>query len=210
MLADIQNHQRRLITVVAILVLLFLLLLGAILQSIQHVDQDRQIGHRTPAARLAYCAPQDNTHLCIVSFGQIVGGDLLINFQVPRLLYPDFTLVINRFGAQSSYKCERVKGLSIGVTCTGASQVPGEILQFKVISKVDGSLLAEGKFSIIGIALSTPEILTTGTAGTPTTPEASETPSELFPTPGSSTPASGIATPTPTSNPSYPNPTTYP
>jgi hypothetical protein len=199
MSSDLQNHQRRLISGVAILVLLFLLLLGAILQSVQHVDQDRQIGHRSPASRLSYCVPGDNSRLCVVSFGQIVGGDMLINFQVPRL-YPEFALAINRYGVATTYTCERAKGLTADVICTGASQVPGEILQFQVFSRADDILLAEGKFAIIGIALSTPEIVLTETSTPSAVPEATGTIEiPLTPSPTSSPP-----------NPSYPNPTSYP
>ena len=81
---------------------------------------------------------------------------MLVNFQVPRPFYPEFVLVINRFGVETPYECKEAKGISMGVTCAGASQVPGEILQFKVFSTKDGTLLAEGKFPIIGIAISTP------------------------------------------------------
>ena len=88
----------------------------------------------------------------------------------------------------------------MGVTCAGVSQVPGEILQFKVISIEDGVLLAEGKFQIIGIAISTPEDMLTPTETA--TPFQTETPilTPVLPTQGIST-----ATP-PTSYPddSYP------
>ena len=141
---------------------------------------------------LSYCGPED-TRLCVVSFGQVIDGDMQVHFQVPRFLYPDFILVINRFGEESTYECKRTKGLASSVVCTGASQVPGEVLQFKVISRKNGLLLAEGKFSIIGIALSTPEILLTET-----------------PTP-SAVPGTETTTVTPSyPNPSYPNPTSYP
>ena len=110
---------------------------------------------------------------------------MLVNFQVPRLFYPEFVLVINRFGVETPYECKEAKGISMGVTCAGASQVPGEILQFKVFSIKDGTLLAEGKFPIIGIAISTPEeILTpTGTAFETPTGVTTETPAGLTPVP---------------------------
>ena len=206
MSSELHNHQRRLIAGVAILVVLFLLVLVAIFQSVRHPVSDPQIGYRSPATRLTYCAPEDNSRLCVVSFGQIESGDMLVNFQAPRLLYPEFTLIINRYGVESIYECNRAKGLSIAVTCTGPSQDPGEILQFKVFSIEDGILLAEGKFAIIGIALSTPEILTTGTPGLTGTVEPSVVP-EASSTPEIPTPV--LLTPTPP-NPSYPNPTTYP
>jgi len=129
----------------------------------------------------------------------------LVNLQVPRLFYPEFILVINRFGVESTYECKEAKGISMGVICAGASQVPGETLQFKVISRKENLLLAEGKFQIIGIAISTPEDLATptGTATEFPTAIVTETP---FPTP--LLPTQSISTPTPPN--SYPNPTTYP
>ena len=201
---DIRTQQRWLIAGVATLVLLLILVLVALIRSVQQPGGDPKVGHRFPAEHLAYCGPQD-PNVCVVSFNQVEGGDMLVNLQVPRLFYPEFTLVINRFGVESSYECKESKGISMGVTCAGASQVPGETLQFKVISKKSRLLLAEGKFRIIGIAISTPEGLATPTE-TPTelpTEISTETP---FPTPV--LPTQSITTPTPPN--SYPNPTSYP
>jgi hypothetical protein len=135
---------------------------------------------------------------------------MLVNFQLPTVIYPPFTLVINRYGVDSAYECTRTKGFLRGMTCSGAPQTPGEILQFKVIAKKDGTLIAEGKFPIIGIAISTPENLSTATetpTGGPTeTPTAlTPSPTETFPTletPTLETPTPGLPTLTP--------PTSYP
>ena len=201
---DIRTQQRWLIAGVATLVLIFILVIVALIRSVRPRDGDPQIGHRSPAAQLAYCGPQD-TKLCIVSFNQVEGGDMLVNFQVPGVFYPEFILVINRFGVESAYECKEAKGISMGVTCAGASQVPGETLQFKIISRKDGLLLAEGKFQIIGIAISTPEDQATPTETATGFPTAfiTETP---FPTP--ILPTQNIPTLTPPA--SYPNPTSYP
>lgn len=196
MSADLHNQQRRLFAGVAILVILLIVVLVAVFRSIQHPGADPQIGYRSPAARLSYCAPQD-TRLCVLSFGQVIGGDMQIHFKIPRTLYPEFSLIINRFGVESIYECKGKKGTFNAVTCTGPSQVPGEVLQFKVISIKQGTLLAEGKFSIIGIALSTPEFFFTDTPEPTPTVGPSETPTGTLPTPSYP-------------NPSYPNPTSYP
>jgi hypothetical protein len=111
---------------------------------------------------------------------------MTVNLQVPRIFYPEFVLVINRFGVESPYKCKETEGVSMGVTCSGASQVPGETLQFKVISKENGLLLAEGKIQIIGIAISTPAELTPTATTTelPTeTPMMTPGPTQIFSTP---------------------------
>jgi hypothetical protein len=183
---DIHTQQRWLIGGIATLVVLFILVIVALVRSVQPQDRGAQIGHRSPAAPLTYCGPQD-TRLCVVSFDQVEGGDMTVNLQVPRLFYPEFVLVINRFGVESAYECNETEGVSMGVTCSGPSQVPGETLQFKVISKVAGLLLAEGKFQIIGIAISTPaEPLTPTATATelPTeTPTRTPIPTQVFSTP---------------------------
>jgi hypothetical protein len=209
---DIRSQQRWLIIGVAALVLLFILVIAALIRSIQPRGGDPHIGHRSPAARLAYCGPED-TRLCVVSFGQVEGGDMQVNLHLPDLFYPEFILVINRFGVESTYECKQAKGISMGVTCSGVSQVPGEILQFKIISINGGTLLAEGKFQIIGIAISTPEELLTPTPTPTATATATGTPiAGLTNTPS---PTGTITTPgtpgsvTPTLPTSYPPPS-YP
>ena len=212
MSADVRNQQRWLITVVAILVILLILVVIGLIRSFPNLDRgsDPQIGHRSPAVDLADCSPGD-TRLCVVSFGQIEGGDMLVNFQLPSTIYPPFVLIINRYGVESTYECKRTKGFLGGMTCSGTSQVPGESLQFKVIALKDGSLVAEGKFPIIGIAISTAEDLHTPTetalvTETPTeTPTMSPTPPILLPTgtlPTAGTPTPGLPTSYP--EPSYP------
>lgn len=152
-----------------------------------------RLGHRSPIAKLAYCGPE-NQELCVVSFTQVEGA-MQVHLQVPNPFYPELILIIDRYEVESRYECQRAEGLTASVTCQGPPQAPGEILQFKLYSRNHGTLLAAGKFSIIGIALSTLEISPTAT------PEGvlTETPTAtLPPTPSRATPS-----------PSYPNPT-YP
>jgi len=207
MSSDARHQQRWLVTVVILLVILLILVVAGLIRSIprRSSDPSSQIGHRSPAAKLTYCQPED-TQLCVVSFGQIEGGDMLVNFQLPSAIYPPFTLVINRFGVESVYQCARTRGFLRGMTCRGAPQTPGEILQFKVLAQKDGTLIAEGKFAIIGIAISTPEDLSTGTS----TASPTASPTELTPFPTGTLPAMETPTPgfptlsPPTSYPNYP------
>ena len=201
---DIRNQQRWLITVVALLVIILILVVIGLIRSIPgRGSSNPLVGHRSPVVKLTYCKPED-TQLCVVSFGQIEGGDMLVNFQLPSTIYPPFTLVINRYGVESPYECKRTKGFLGGVTCSGASQAPGEILQFKVFAQKDGTLIAEGKFPIIGIAISTPE--GTGTESpTESTAELTPSPTEIFPTEEFLTPTPPTSYPAPpTSYPDYP------
>jgi hypothetical protein len=216
--ADTRHQQRWLVIVVAILIILLILVIIGLVRSIEGPSSDPRprLGHRSPALKLDYCAPED-MRLCVVSFGQIEGGDMLVNFHLPAVIYPPFTLVIDRFGVESAYQCNRTKGFLGGMTCRGASQVPGEILLFKVFAQSDGALIAEGRFPIIGIAISTPEDLLTSTGTATATETPTETPTllptmqlpELTPTPPGTPQTGGFPTPVPFPS-SYPDSTNYP
>jgi hypothetical protein len=80
----------------------------------------------------------------------------------------------------------------------------GEVLQFSIFSLKEDVLLAEGNFAIIGLALGTPEVASSPTIGTPSTPSPTEVVILQTPTGVRLTP-----TRTPTLPPSYPN-TSYP
>jgi len=129
---------------------------------------------------------------------------MLVNFLTPGASFPDFYLKITQIKSknESLYECQKVKGFSTSVYCIGEKMSIGQDMQFMIISRKDDSLLAEGRFAIIGLALPTPEfaISTSDTGmGTPSTPGSSPV-----------TPASVRATPSPSyPNPGYPNPS-YP
>lgn len=194
---DDHTHRTRLIGGLAILTVLLILVIYSVGILLQRRSGRAQIGHRSPLAELTYCdAEQDR--LCIVSFSQEVDGAMLVNFLTPHAFFPEFFLTISYNGEESTYECQRVEDSPTSVYCTGNAQVPGYVLHFKVISKNRGTLLAEGRFAIIGIALSTPEIISTGTLEEPTgTPTKTPTAVSPFRTP---TPVLG------TPSPSYPNP----
>lgn len=195
-----RTHRNRLIAGLAILVVLLILVIYSLTTLFQRISGQAQVGRRSPLAELAYCGAEQD-RLCIVSFTQEVDGAMQVNFQTPHAYFPEFILTISQNGTETTYECERVEDAPTSMHCTGAPQVPGQVLQFKVISKLRGILLAEGKFTIIGIALVTPEILYTATEEPTATP--TETPSAL---PAFRTP---IPVRTITPGPSYPNPS-YP
>lgn len=202
MSSDIQTYRNRWI---AGLLILFIFILLAVIFGILFLQKRAEgsgprVGHRSPIDALAYCGPEDR-ELCIVSFSQILDGSMQVNIQTPRVFYPQIILIINRHGVESTYECQKVEPLANRVVCEGPSQPPGEVLQFKVIFKEQGTLVAEGKFSIIGIAISTPEILPTATLETPTgTPTVTPvgTPTRRTPTPTRTAPGTSYP------NPSYP------
>ena len=200
---SVDNRINRIVAGLAISIVLILLLIyfGATLFTKKGEPRPR-LGNRSPVETLAYCGT-DEDKLCIVSFNQDDLGQMLVNFQTPNPYYPEFILSITFNGQENLYGCERGEQPPNSMLCSGAMQVPGEILQFKVVSKNWGTLLAEGNFAIIGIALATPENIPTVTdEGFIDTPA----PTPVFPT------ARSTFTPFPTrtpATPSYPNPS-YP
>jgi hypothetical protein len=180
MSSDIQTHRNRWIAGLLILFIFILLavVFGNLFLQNRAEGSGPRIGHRSPIDALAYCGAEDR-ELCIVSFSQILDGGMQVNIQTPRVFYPQIILIINRYGVESIYECQKVEPLANRVVCEGPPQAPGEVLQFKVIFKEQGILVAEGKFSIIGIAISTPEIHSTATLETPTR----TTPGTSYPNP---------------------------
>jgi hypothetical protein len=120
---------------------------------------------------------------------------MLVNILTPETSFPAFYLKIVHEKGESIYECQKAEGFPENVYCIGEEMQAGKILQFLLISRRGGTLLAEGNFAIIGLALATPEVA----SPTPTVDlTASPTPDPL-------------RTPTPIRTPSYPNPSpSYP
>jgi len=193
-------NRNRLIAGAAILTALVVLVIFGLIRSKSRQPQANQ---RSPVSQLAYCS-SNAVRPCIVSFSLDSDGNMLVNILTPGASFPDFYLKITRIESsdESIYECQKVKGFSTSVYCIGEKMSIGEDLQFMIISRKDDSLLAEGRFAIIGLALPTPEfaISTSGTE-----PGASPT-QGIFPV----TPTPVQATPSPSyPNPGYPNPS-YP
>jgi hypothetical protein len=204
--ADQGDHvnRNRLFAGGSIAVLLILIITGLILLRAELQSRQTQVNQREPLQGLAYCDSQQITP-CIVSFSRDSQGRMLINILADRS-FPDFYLKIIHSDGESIYPCREVERFSTSVYCTGKILPLGEIFQFYILSVDDNSLLAQGNFSIIGIALAsvdtfvstagpTPSAVSSAvsvTAGTPT----------ITLTPGRGTPT---RTPTPTRTASYPN-----
>jgi hypothetical protein len=169
-------------------------------------SRQTQVNQREPLQGLTYCDSSQITP-CIVSFSQDSEGSMLVNILIEGPVFPDFYLKIIHSKGESIYQCREVEGFSTSVYCTGKALPPGEEFQFYILSIDDNHLLAQGNFSIIGMALSTVEVFSTPAEGTPFLPTSSglTAVSTVTPTPGRGTP-----TRTPTRTPSYPNPTAYP
>lgn len=184
--------RTRLLIGVAIAVM-FIVLLGYGL--VQGQKEEPGANQRSPLIELAYCSAE-NIRPCIVSFSLDSAGNMLVNILTSGSDFPAFYLKILHEDGESIYECEKVKNFPANVYCTGKEMKVGEILQFLLISKSDETLLAEGNFAIVGLALPTPENLVTASP-TATREEPLET---VTMTPRPSYP-----------NPSYPNPSpSYP
>jgi hypothetical protein len=141
----------------------------------------------------------DQSKLCVLSFGQIVNGPMRVDLLAPSADYPEFVLKVINNGVESIYECQSVEETPENIYCTGGVQAPGAILELSLLSKKDNALLAKGTFSVIGVALLTPEFATEGTSGALS--------SQLgFRIPEGHGRGSLSSTPAPTSypNPSYP------
>jgi hypothetical protein len=205
---SVETRINRIIAGLAIAVVLLILLIIFGVTLLTRKDGRPPLGQRSPVEALAYCG-SDQDKLCVLSFTQDNTGQMLVQFQTPNPYYPEFILSIAFNGQENTYECERGKQAQPIMLCRGMMQVPGEVMQFKVVSKNWGTLLAEGRFAIIGIALATPEEIATATleglTGTPSPMPTLFLPRQtptVRPTRTPSTPSYP--------NPSYPNPTSYP
>ena len=203
-------NRNRLIAGGALGFLVLLIIAGLILLSRELRSRQTQVNQREPLQGLGYCDSNQVTP-CIVSFSRDSEGKMLVNILTEGTSFPDFYLKIIHSQGESVYQCLKVKNFSTSVYCTGKVLPLGEMFQFYILSIDDNSLLAQGNFSIIGMALSTVEIFASSSGGTPGTPVAPPTLS-LTGDFSTSTPELGIGTPTrtPTRTPSYPNPSAYP
>ncbi len=162
-----------------------------------------QANHRSPVSKLAYCSSSD-IKPCIVSFSLDSDRNMLVNVLTPGPSFPSFYLKIRQSKDESIYECQKAEKFPANVYCTGDEMRPGQVLQFMIISKNEDTLLAEGSFAIIGLALATPEFALPTSSDEPT---ASPTQGLVIETaaPTKSTPRPPTPPPS-TSSPSYPNP----
>ena len=189
-------NRKRWILGISISVLLILIISGVVwFQGKQR--RQAEVSQRFPLQRLGYCS-SDQVTPCVVSFSLVSDGKMLVNFLTAGAFYPDFYLKIKEGDVQHIYGCRKASTFATSVYCTGAALPLGQVFQFSIFSLKEDVLLAEGDFAIIGMAIGTPEIASSPTVGTPSTPS---------PTEGLvlETPTLGQTTPTPTLTPSYPN-----
>jgi len=117
---------------------------------------------------LAYCN-EEQIRPCVVSFGLDIDNNMLVNFLLPDLSYPEFYLQVVRGDVNISYECQRIASALNNAYCIGEKLPPGESLRLILISNIDGAILAQGSLSILGLAFPTLDIFlpTDSLTGTP-------------------------------------------
>jgi hypothetical protein len=200
--------RNRLIAGVTIAVVLIILIVYGL---VQWRGEQPRASQRSPLLEVAYCSSEE-VRPCIVSFSLDSDGNMLVNILTPETSFPAFYLKIVHKDGESLYECQKVKNFPENVYCIGETMPVGEVLQFLLISKRDELLLAEGKFSIIGLALPTPEAEDQLTASVSPVSPTQEEPVETVTAIVTVTPTGPKSTPSPSyPNPPYPNPSTsYP
>ena len=155
------NHNRFIMGIVISTAFMVLLISGSVILFNKWSSGSAQINGREPLSRLGYCSSMRGKP-CIASFGLDSSANAVINILTTRS-FPDFYLKIKHDVSESIYECQKLRVTSTNVSCVGKPIPPGERLQFLLFSIDEDTLLAEGQFSVIGLALATPEIYSTST-----------------------------------------------
>jgi hypothetical protein len=187
----------------AVSVLLILIIVGLILLRAELQGRQTQVNQREPLPDLAYC-DSDQVTPCIVSFSRDANDRMLVNI-LANSSFPDFYLKIVHSQGESIYQCRDVERFSTSVYCTGRALPLGEVFEFYLLSVDDNSVLAQGNFSIIGMALATVDILVSTPDGTAFPSAVSSAAISVTAGTPTITLTPGRGTPTPTvSYPNYP------
>src|SRR5689334_2382097 len=130
------QNRNRLIAIAAALIVLMTVIVYSVARS-QRSDvkvKHSEVGSRHPASALSYCST-DQSHLCVLSFGQIVNGPMRVDFLAPNAEYPEFVLKVTNNGVESSYECQSLEETPENRYCTGTVQPPGAILELSLFSR---------------------------------------------------------------------------
>lgn len=203
-------HRSHLIGIALVLVAFTALILGDYYNRMHATDEPAEIVRRWRTVELGYCTSAD-VRPCVVAFSRTDDG-MLVNLLLPTASYPDFYLTVRRGESPPlRYECRKDEDNPHNAQCAGAEMLPGEALHFTLIALDGNTLLAEGRFAIIGLMLFTPELEPTATPPVTLSPAETKAPTSTR-TPTSTVTPFRLLTPTspatPTA-PAYPNPS-YP
>lgn len=155
------------------------ILLGVVFLRTTKIRQPLNTEQNATVTDLAYCNA-DQVKPCIVSFGTDVNDHMLVNILLPNLSFPAFHLKVTRGENMFEYKCQRTSTAVNNAYCVGDKLSPGEVFHFALISTKDGTLMAEGDITIIGLAF--PELKDTAPPTSQPTMTVSPTP-QSYPNP---------------------------
>jgi hypothetical protein len=147
--------------IVLFVVLMILCVSGSSIALNEWKNRRGHVGHREPLPGLGYCSSKQ-IRPCILSFNLNPNGGMLINILV-RGFSEDFYVKTKHKGSEYIYECKKNSQYSTHVSCTGKTMPIGEMFSFLIVSTEENVTLAEGSFSIVGLALATPEIAITPT-----------------------------------------------
>ena len=151
------NRNRLIVGLFTLAVFLTLAIFGSIILLRQWNSRQAEVSQREPLQSLGYCS-SNPVRPCILSFRLNSRGRMVINVLIDRSAPRNFYLKIRQDRAESIYRCRKVADSSTNFSCRGERMPIGEPLQFLMLSTKKNTLLAEGSFSIIGLAIATPEI----------------------------------------------------
>ena len=160
------NRNRFLAGAIILAAFTILVTAALVIRLRQSYSEPALIGQREPIKRLGYCSSAQ-VRPCILSFKLNARGRLVIHILIARSAPRNFYLKIRREGVESIYKCRKMADSSTSFSCRGETMPIGEPLQFLMLSTKKSIVLAEGRFSIIGLPIATPEI---ALPSTPTPP----------------------------------------
>ena len=194
--------NRKQLLIIGIILVSVVVVFAVLLNLFSRTDNTNEDSNFASVSEIAYCN-EEQVKPCVVSFGVDADNNMLVNFLLPDLSFPDFYLQIVRGDISISYQCQRITGTLNNAYCIGEKLPPGETLQLILISRKNDEILAQGSLSILGLAFPTLEIVTP-TLSIPSTIAATDPSDFVLPTgtPTRSDYPSPLETPT---QPSYPN-----
>jgi hypothetical protein len=182
------NRNRLIVGLVILVVLMILMISGSVILLRERNGGQAKVGHRVPIPSLRYCS-SNQVRPCVLSFNLDSDENMWINLLIDRSS-PSFYVKIKYQLGENIYQCRKTQGSATSVSCIGKAIPAGETLQFLLISRSKDTILAEGRFPIIGLALATPEDAPTPVSKTPSTSLPTDDLSTLTPTPVEAPPVS--------------------
>lgn len=158
---DDVNRNRLIVGLVMLAVFITLVIVGSIILLRQWNSRQAQTGQREPLQGLSYCS-SNQFRPCVLSFSLDATGSMVVNLLADRRA-TNVYLKVRQGERETMYECQKVKGFSTNLACTGDELPVGEAFSFLIVSSEDDVSLAEGTFPIIGLAIATPDIFVTPT-----------------------------------------------